>query len=253
MTGYDFTEPEIIYEDEKLLVCRKPAGLATQTSKIGQKDLVSMMMNHVAGGNGRRPYLGLINRLDQPVSGIVLFAKDTETAAALTKEQQEHDMVKEYRAAALGQLNVKNGYMSDYILSDGKTNTSVITDDKDEGAKKAVLEFEITGEETVSEAAAHCGISADAADGISGCVISFITVHLITGRHHQIRLQMSHAGMPLLGDNKYGNDGSRRVSSYLGIHQLQLCACRLSFTHPVTHKAMEYKLNSDLLEITGLR
>jgi 23S rRNA pseudouridine1911/1915/1917 synthase len=237
--------PEIIYEDSAVIVCRKPAGLATQTARVGQKDLVSMMMNHVAGGK-TAPYLGLINRLDQPVSGLVLLAKDPGSAAVLSAEQKSHDMVKEYQAAALGQLEVRNGYMSDYIITDSRTNTSSVTDEKTEGAKKAVLEFSIVRTGTVKEAAERLGTGAAVPESLAEHRISYITVRLITGRHHQIRLQMSHAGLPLLGDNKYGSEDSRAVSSCLGIKGLMLCACRLSFTHPSTHKAMEFTIKSNI-------
>lgn len=222
-------EPKIIYEDSKILVCEKPAGLATQTSRVGQKDLVSMMMNHVSDGHGR-PYLGLVNRLDQPVSGLVLFAKDQTAAAALSAEQKMHDMTKEYRAAVLGKLNVKSGYMSDYIIADAGNNTSRVTDEKEDGAKKAVLEFTVLCEDSDRKDEAGTKFTT-----------TIISVHLITGRHHQIRLQMSHAGFPILGDNKYGSDESKRVSELLGVKDLALCACRLSFTHPLTHKIVEYE------------
>lgn len=237
---------KIIYEDAQILVCSKPAGLATQTARVGQKDLVSIMMNHVSADTEGKPYLGLINRLDQPVSGLVLFAKDPKSAASLAKEQQMHDMTKEYRTAVLGKLDVKNGYMSDYIISDSRTNTSRVTDDKEDGAKKAVLGFDVMKEMTLSETAdiLHVGAAAEdmAACGDDSCehMISIIGIHLITGRHHQIRLQMSHAGLPILGDSKYGNDESRRVSASLGIKDVALCAYRLSFQHPKTHKEMEY-------------
>ena len=225
-------EPKILYEDDQVLVCVKPAGLATQTSRIGQKDLVSIMMNHVSDGRGK-PYIGLINRLDQPVSGIVLFAKDPQSAAALANEQKMHDMTKEYRAAVSGKLDIKSGYMSDYIVTDPHSNMSRVTDDKEEGAKKAVLEFEVLKEEKIAEND-----------------VSLISIHLITGRHHQIRLQMSHAGLPIIGDNKYGNEESKRISSEIGAGGLALCACRLSFTHPKTHKTVEF---SSEPEITVLK
>ena len=98
---------KIVYEDKDQIVIHKPAGVATQTARLGEKDLVSEVKNHIAGSSGsNNPYVAVINRLDQPVEGIVLFAKNAKAAAALSAQMQDGRMEKYYLAAIYGNIDV---------------------------------------------------------------------------------------------------------------------------------------------------
>lgn len=92
-------EPKILFEDDDLIVCHKPSGIATQTRKLGQKDMESILRNHVAlaggkTGKGVLPYIGIVHRLDQPVEGVMVFAKNSQAAASLSTQVQKHSFGK---------------------------------------------------------------------------------------------------------------------------------------------------------------
>ena len=201
---------EIIYEDSMILVCRKPAGIPTQTPKTGVKDMVSILKGYRCQ-KGEPPYIGVIHRLDQPVEGVMVFGKTKEAAANLSRQVAGRGMDKEYLAVVRGSFSEKCGEMTDYLVRDGKNNVSHVAKAKDPGAKKAVLSYQVLAQE---------------ADG--SC--SLVKIRLHTGRHHQIRVQMSHRGHPLLGDRKYDPqwEGS-------GAHTA-LCSFRIGFDHPGTGK-----------------
>ncbi len=209
---------KIIYEDQDLIAVYKPSGVPVQTRNVGQPDLENAVKNHIAVSENRTiPYLGIIHRLDQPVEGITLFAKNKSAAAALSRELQENKMKKIYLAVTSGVPAQKEGMLEDWILFDRKKNISRIVKEKQPDAKKAVLSYEILQEK----------------DGFSK-----IKILLKTGRHHQIRVQMANAGMPLAGDHKYNShaDTSRFPA---------LCASELEFRHPKTGKQMTFKVTPE--------
>ena len=205
---------EIIMEDEHIIICRKPAGIATQTDKIGQKDVLSELKNYL-----RRPYLGLVHRLDQPVEGLLVFAKTQEAAAKLSKQLATHHMNKKYYAVVSGEGLADEGILVDYLKKDGKSNTSAVVSQKEKDAKRAELSYRVV--KRTEE-------------------LAWIEVTLVTGRHHQIRVQMAHAGYPLLGDSKYGNDNSVSLTQKYQVKNVALCAYCLEIQHPVTQKKMTY-------------
>ena len=187
-------QTQIVYEDEAVLVIRKPAGLATESAGIGQKDVVSELKNYVAKKNpGKMPYLGVVHRLDQPVEGLLVFAKTKKAADNLT--------------AQLGKGTLKKEYLA------------VVKDAADTQAKKAVLSYTKKAETEK---------------------FTLLAVQIETGRFHQIRAQLSHAGFPILGDEKYGSEESKELSREKKIRFTALCAASLSFRHPVTGKTMAF-------------
>ncbi|MBP5152285.1 MAG: RluA family pseudouridine synthase [Lachnospiraceae bacterium] len=220
------TIPEILFEDKHIIVVNKPSGIPVQTDKIGEKDLLSILRSHLKE-QGEAPEVFPVHRLDQPVSGLVVLAKTHEAAAALSKGIQGDSFSKDYRAKVFmpsGFLENKASSfeLKDYLLKQ-KDNTSKVVPAGTRGAKEAVLTYEIAG--------------TDPAAGTAE-----LLVHLKTGRHHQIRVQLSHAGLPILGDRKYGTKESLEVSDSLGIGTIALTAYRLKFIHPATGKAMEFTL-----------
>lgn len=221
---------EILYEDDALIVCHKHSGIAVQTAAPGQADMVSELKKHLAKQGGSNPYLAVVHRLDQPVEGLLVFAKTEAAAADLSRQVQDHGegkdaasqgFCKEYTARVYGRMPQQQGELIDHLAKDARSNTSRVVSEKDKNGKKSVLHYEVTEETENSQT---------------------LRILLKTGRHHQIRVQLSHAGCPILGDTKYGTEEAKRYASEQGIRQLSLCASRLEFTHPVTGKRLEYSI-----------
>ena len=116
---------DIIYEDLHILVCRKPAGLAVQNASFGRKDLESMLKTYLFEKDGKaNPYLGIIHRLDQPVQGLVVFAKNPKSAADLSAQVQDGRMKKYYRAVTCGIPKKKEERLVNYLKKNSRTNLS---------------------------------------------------------------------------------------------------------------------------------
>ena len=207
---------QILHEDEHIIVCYKPAGIPTQTRKLGEQDMVSLLKNHLKGGYG-----AVIHRLDQPVEGLLVFAKTPFAAKELNKGLQGAGFGKHYKAVLWGVPTQKKAVLEDYLVKDGRTNTSRVCEPSEKDAKKAVLSYEVIG--TGKD---------------DGKDISLVKVKLDTGRHHQIRVQMANMGCPIWGDAKYNTMAvqDRRF------RQIALCAYRLEFVHPKTKKQMEFEI-----------
>ncbi len=108
------TQPEILYEDAQLIVCYKPAGIATQTKKLGQKDMVSILLNHIAQEGTGQPFIGVVHRLDQPVEGVMVFAKTKQAAAKLSAQMKDHSFGEKIlcQSTAYGRKNFCGSYRS---------------------------------------------------------------------------------------------------------------------------------------------
>ena len=138
---------DIIYEDADILLTHKPAGIPVQTKRVGQKDMVSILKNCRAE-KSEEPYIAAVHRLDQPVEGILLFAKTKEAASVLSSQVREGCMDKYYRAVVCnrrkGQLTAgESGILTDYLLKDQRMNLSKTVSENTKGAKKAVLRYEV--------------------------------------------------------------------------------------------------------------
>ena len=205
-------EPEIIFEDGDILVCRKPAGVATQTKRLGQQDMESLLKNYRAK-KGEPPYVGIVHRLDQPVEGVMVFAKNQKAAAHLSKQVQERVIGKYYYAISANTPREKEGVLEDYLLTDKKTNFTQVVGAKTNGAKSARLEYQVVETKAVN---------------------TLFDIKLHTGRQHQIRVQMAHMGCPLVGDSKYGDTSAGQ--------QLALCSYKLEFEHPTQKIPMKYEI-----------
>lgn len=212
----------ILHEDEYIIVCYKPAGIPTQTSKMGEQDMVSILKNYLYKKqvDKREPYVAVIHRLDQPVEGLLVFAKTPFAAKELNKDLQGPGFGKYYKAVLWGVPKKTNDTLEDYLVKDGRTNTSRIGNQREKDAKKAVLTYEVL------------------AKGMDdGNPVSLVKIKLDTGRHHQIRVQMANMGCPIWGDAKY-NTATVQDRRF---RQIALCAYRLEFVHPKTRKKMEFE------------
>lgn len=210
---------KILYEDKEILIVNKPVGLAVQTAKVGQPDLVSELKNYL-----KAPYLGVVHRLDQPVEGLLVFAKTRRATADLTRQLGEGTLHKQYFAVICGKPVAQSGILVDYLIKDGKAGMAKVVSEDFREAKKAVLQYRVLTEIMTPER------------------LALMEIHIETGRFHQIRAQMSHAGMPLLGDGKYGNKDALDTASRLGVRNAALCACFLEVNHPATGKRLNWKI-----------
>lgn len=201
----------ILYEDQDVIVINKPAGLAVETRQRGAQDLVNLLKNYRAQ-NKEEPYIGVIHRLDQPVEGLLVFAKNKKTAAHLSRQVQQHMLTKEYLAVVEGNLP-DSQQLVHYLKKNGQTNISQVTEPETEGAKEARLSYQ-------------CNQRGD--------THSLADIQLETGRHHQIRAQFAAIGHPLAGDARYGKNQTEGT--------IGLCACHLVFEHPGTGKKMEFRI-----------
>lgn len=208
---------QIIYEDESLIVCRKPAGMAVQTKKLGQADMESLLKNYRAD-KGEPPYIGVVHRLDQPVEGVMVFAKTKETAAALSRQIAAKLADKCYYAVVEGVPEKQRKTLVDYLVRDGRTNTSSVVMRGTPEAKRAELSYEVAEQ-----------------DGKR----AVLRIRLETGRHHQIRVQLAHADLPIVGDRKY-NFKENIAPSGGG---LMLCSYKIGFKHPKTHKNLVFEID----------
>lgn len=201
----------IIYEDNNIIIYHKPAGMLVQSDRSFDVDLVSSLKTYLVE-KGEKAELSVINRLDRPVSGLVLLAKNKNYAAKLSKELQNDGICKEYYAVVCGSMKEKKGFLQDYLVKDAKSNTSRIGNASEKGAKEAKLEYEVLAQKRI----VYMGEEQD---------VSLVRIHLITGRHHQIRVQFAGQKTPLLGDTKYNPQHTQKK----GWQNIALCSYKLEF------------------------
>lgn len=213
----------ILYEDKDIIVCEKPSGVPSQSDKGQTADMVSLLKTYLREkepGKGV-PYVAAVHRLDRPVGGVMVYAKTKEAAAELSRQIQKGQMQKEYLAVTCGDFSSEIGnepkYLCDYLKKDAKTNLSAVTTEKDPQGKKAELAYQVL--ETGQPA------------------LSLLNIKLFTGRHHQIRVQLSTHLAGIWGDTKY----NKKPVETRGFQQIALYSWRLSFLHPKTKKPMQFE------------
>lgn len=217
---------KILYEDADIIVVHKEPGVAVQTKRASEKDYVSLLKNHRAE-QGEEPYIAPVNRLDQPVEGIVLFAKNKRAAAELSGQLARGSMEKYYLAVVTDRELPEEKELIDYLQKDGTTNLTRIVPEGTKDAKKGILRFRKVE-----------------SDG----KLALVRIHLLTGRHHQIRSQMAHSGWPVFGDRKYGS-----IRENIADYPLALCAYRLVFFHPTTGEKMTFEISPEGAAFQGFR
>lgn len=214
-----FDPRQILLENEQIIAVYKPAGVAVQSASVGQVDLEHQLLGYLASrGRGRSiPYLAVVHRLDQPVEGVLLFAKTKAAAADCSAQVQNGTMRKEYLAVVSPVPDEKKTFLEDWLLRDGRSNSSSAVPKGTKGAKRSRLFYEVLEETEDGQA--------------------LLRIQLMTGRHHQIRVQLSHAGIPIVGDRKYGSGADRERDSFAGRKEadsLLLCAASLTFQDPAS-------------------
>ncbi|RUT36004.1 RluA family pseudouridine synthase [Paenibacillus zeisoli] len=200
----------ILYEDNHLLGIVKPVNVLSQEDASGDPDLLTLLKQDLKE-RYQKPgnvYLGLVHRLDRPVGGAMIFAKTSKAASRLSEAVRSRSFSKTYLAVVHGSPAASAGRLEDTLLKDERTNTVRVVPKGTPGGKHAILDYRVLGQLTNG--------------------LSLIQVELLTGRSHQIRVQLSHLGCPLYGDQKYGAKLNKPGQ------QLALWSAYVGFPHPIT-------------------
>ena len=199
---------KVLYEDNHIIVVVKDYNIPVQEDSSKDDDMLTIIKKYLKEKYNKpgNVYLGLVHRLDRPVGGVMVFAKTSKAASRLSNEIRLKRVEKRYMALVHNKTKEKD-VLVDKLLKDEKTNTSYVSDK----GKESILEYNLIEKRGN---------------------MSLLDINLITGRHHQIRVQLSHHGYPIYGDQKYGIDKS-------GI-QIHLWAYKLKFKHPTKDEVMEF-------------
>ena len=224
----------IIYEDADILVVLKEAGIEAQSSMGLQQDMLSLIRNYRAKNN-EDTYVGLIHRLDKPVSGLMVFGKNKISTNGLNTQFRERMMVKKYRCITCGKLVDKCGKLEDYLIKDGKNRIVKVVERNEEGAKKACLKYSLIKSLKVEE------LFPESRKEDRDKYLSYLEIELETGRFHQIRVQLASRGYAILGDRKYcEEDCYLELAKRAGQKDIMLASYFLEFVHPTKGKKMEF-------------
>jgi len=201
--------PVVLFEDNHCLALEKPAGLLTMGDQTGDPTLVDVAREYlrVKYQKPGNVFVGVVHRLDRPVSGVVLFARTTKGASRLSEQFRVHSIEKTYLAVVEGTVPLKRGELRDVLVKNHQTN---------------VVNVAHRG-----EAGQECVLSYERLDRFGR--FTLVEIRPLTGRSHQIRVQLSHQGWPIVGDRKYGSQ--THVNGFIALH-----ASSLTFGHPTTRE-----------------
>lgn len=202
---------DILYEDNHLIIVNKPFGVPVQSDKTEDPCLLDIVKDFIKERDNKpgNVFLGLVHRIDRPASGVVILAKTSKALARLNKMLQENKITKTYWAITVRPLPYESGKMIDFLLKNNKKNMSRVVPNANKGGKQSTLEYFLVG---------------------SSDNYSLYKINLITGRHHQIRVQFSSRGANLRGDLKYGAPRSNKDGG------IDLFAGKVEFVHPISNK-----------------
>ncbi len=217
----------IVYEDQHILVVVKPPKIPSQSDKTGDTDMISLLKEYLVSKYSKHqdPYIGIVHRLDRPVGGLMVFAKTKDANAKLSEEIRSKRFQKEYYAVICGRPEKNQDELRHDLVKNQATNLSRVVTKNAKNAKQvkeAVLTYELLGSTETDEYG----------------TLSLVKIQLLTGRHHQIRVQFSHEGFPLWGDTKY----NKMFIDKKGWTQIALWAGSISFHHPQNKKVCSFTL-----------
>ena len=206
-------EQQILYEDNHLLIFNKNVGQLVQGDKTGDESLLDTIKNYIKirdhkAGN---VFLGLVHRIDRPTSGLVIYAKTSKALSRLTQMVKNREIKKTYWAVVPKEIVPQSQRLVHYLKKNEKNNKAIIFTKPTDGAKESILTYQII----------------KMLDNYQ-----LLEVDLETGRHHQIRAQLSKIGIPIKGDLKYGSPRSN-ANGGISLH-----ARKLEFIHPVTKESI---------------
>ncbi len=214
---------KILYEDNHIIVVEKIPNIPSQADKTGDIDMLTLIKDYIKEKYNKpgNVYLGLVHRLDRPVGGVMVFAKTSKAASRLSEEVRNKTFEKKYLAVVDGKIEKEKGSLEDYLYKDERNNMSKVVTPTKKNAKLAKLDYEVIVYDEAKK-------------------LTLVKVNLHTGRHHQIRVQLSNFGHSIFGDQKYGTRGQGK--------QIALWAYELKIVHPTTKEEMIFK---DLPESIG--
>ena len=213
MNSIKLIKRNLIYEDNHLLVYNKQPGILVQGDKTGDISLLDILKKYlkVIKNKEGNVFLGLVHRLDRTSSGVMVFAKTSKALSRLNKQFKNREVSKTYWAIVEGKNIPKKEKLINWVKKNKKKNKSMVLKKKIEGSKRAILTYRLK-------------------NNLKN--YSFIEVELETGRHHQIRSQISYRGFPIKGDLKYGSKRTNK-NSFIYLHSR-----KLTLFHPVTMKKL---------------
>ena len=214
---------DVIYEDNHIIVVKKQPNIPSQADKTADMDMLTLIKEYIKEKYDKpgKVYLGLVHRLDRPVGGVMVFAKTSKAASRLSDQVREKVFKKKYLAVVDGKFEESTGVLEDYLYKDERNNMSKVVSKDKKNAKLAKLDYEVLKYNEVKN-------------------LSLLKINLHTGRHHQIRVQLSNFKHSIFGDQKYGTRGKGK--------QIALWSYYLEIVHPVTKERMEFE---DLPEPMG--
>ena len=206
---------KIIYEDNHIIVVEKPANIPSQGDKTGDLDMLTIIKAYLKEKYNKpgNVYLGLVHRLDRPVGGVMVFAKTSKAAARLSEQLREKVFKKKYLVIVNGKFEEKKGTLKDYLLKNERLNKSRVVEEGTKNSKYAELDYEVLKYDKEQN-------------------LSLLKINLHTGRHHQIRVQLSNRNHSIYGDAKYNGRGSTR--------QLYLWAYELTIQNVISKEEMTF-------------
>jgi len=210
----NFFEDQVVYEDNHMIVINKKAGQLVQGDKTGDLSLLELIKDFIKKRDNKpgNVFLGLVHRIDRPTSGLVIYAKTSKALSRLTQMVKNREVKKTYWALAAKEMIAKSQRLIHYLQKNEKTNKATVFVKATEGAKESILTYNVI--KTLDN-------------------YQLLEIDLETGRHHQIRAQLSKIGVPIKGDLKYGAPRSNPDGG------ISLHARKLNFIHPVTKEDVE--------------
>lgn len=206
---------KVIYEDNHIIVVEKPANIPSQGDKTGDLDMLTIIKAYLKEKYNKpgNVYLGLVHRLDRPVGGVMVFAKTSKAASRLSEQVREKVFKKKYLVIVNGKFKEKKGTLKDYLLKNERLNKSRVVEEGTKNSKYAELDYEVLKYDKEQN-------------------LSLLKIDLHTGRHHQIRVQLSSRDHSIYGDAKYSGRGSAR--------QLYLWAYELTIQNVISKEEMTF-------------
>ncbi|MCI9286846.1 MAG: RluA family pseudouridine synthase [Clostridia bacterium] len=206
---------KVIYEDNHIIVVEKKPNIPSQGDKTNDIDMLTIVKQYIKEKYNKpgEVYLGLIHRLDRPVGGVMVFAKTSKAASRLSEQVRNKIFKKKYLTIVDGKMEKEKDTLEDYLLKNERNNLSKVVNEKTKNAKQAKLDYEVlTYNDEIN--------------------LSVLKINLHTGRHHQIRVQLSSRGHSIYGDQKYGIRGRGK--------QIALWAYSLTILHPISKEEMSF-------------
>ena len=211
---------KVIYEDNHIIVVEKMINVPSQADKTEDEDMLSIIKKYLKEKYNKpgNVYLGLVHRLDRPVGGVMVFAKTSKAASRLSEEVRNKTFKKEYLVICNGKMEKEKDTLVDYLWKDEKNNRSYVVKKTKKNAKQAILDYEVLKYDKKQN-------------------LSLLKINLHTGRHHQIRVQLSSRMHAIYGDSKYHGRGKG--------NPICLWAYKLTIIHPITKKEMTFETLPD--------